>query len=286
MSKIKYSIIIPTLANHRFFIESVKKILENSSQNSQIILAYNGDSKLLSKINNEIKKIREDERLKIIQFKPFGGIAKTCNDAYKLSAGRYICYIHDDVIIYTKDWEEKLATILEKYSFIGMIGGSEPKYIDRSPEECQKIMISENEYLQECDWSPTISMTKREYMEKGCIFDEFYLCGLEDKDWALSFRRIGKKVFFFPLEHKHIGNQGSYSLFRENIYFLSYYSKEGPRERYFLNKNKDIIKKEFYESQLQKWKDIDRNLKKSWWKKLYLKYYLNLITKNILRILR
>jgi len=280
----KYSIIIPTLANHKFFYDCLLSIYDTSSNQSEVIVAYNGSNELISKIKEIIeKKIKISERFIIKQFTPYGGIAKTCNEAYKISKGQYICYVHDDVMILEKNWEEKLSKILDNYPTVGMIGGSEAKYIDRTPNETEKIKISENEYIIECDWSPTISMTKREYMEKGAFFDEFYLCGLEDKDWALSFRRMGKKVFFYPIKHKHIKNQGSYSLFKENIYFLEYYSKEGPRERYFLNKNKDILKKEYYEREFNKWKNMDRNTKKSWWKKLYVKYYLNKV-KNLFKI--
>jgi len=278
---VKYSIIIPTLANHKFFYDCLLSIYNNSSNYSEIIIAYNGESKFLSEIKKNIIKYRFDERVVLKQFTVYGGIAKTCNEAYKVSKGMYICYIHDNVMIFEKGWEDKLSKILDIYSDIGMIGGSEPKYVDNDPSKADKRIIFKNEFIVECDWSHTISMTKREYMDKGLLFDEFYLCGLEDKDWAISFRRLGKKVYFYPIKHKHIGNQGSYSLFKENINFLSYYSKEGPRERYFLNKNKDILKKEYYENEFNKWKNMDINIKKSWWKKLYIKYYLNKIKKII-----
>lgn len=278
-----YTIIIPTLANHKFFYQCIKNIYENASSNSEIIIAYNGNPKNFNEIQSNISKIiQPDKRLRLIQFTPLGGIAKTCNDAYKASCGNYIVYLHDDVIIFEKGWEEKLSKILETYPEIGMIGGSQAKYIDRNEKKTKTIILPDNTCLKECDWSPTISMTKKEYMDMGCMFDEHYLCGLEDKDWALSFRKINKKVFFYPIKHKHIGNQGSYSLFKENKYFLSYYSKEGPRERYFLQKNKDILNNEYFESEFNKWINMDRNSKKSWWKKLYIKYYLNYLIKKIL----
>jgi|GEM_PF-1858847 len=275
----KYSIIIPTLANHNFFYDCFLSIYQNSSNHSEIIIAYNGKTEFFQEIKKNILKYAIDERVILKQFTPYGGIAKTCNDAYKVSKGQYICYVHDDVMILEKGWEDKLARILENYQDAGMVGGSEAKYIDRTFNEIKKIHISDNEYIIECDWSPTISMTKREYMEKGLLFDEFYLCGHEDIDWALSFRRIEKKVFCYPINHKHIGNIGSYSSFKENINFLSYYSKEGPRIRYFLNKNKDILKKEYYEKEFNKWKNTERNIKKTWWWKLYIRYYLNSIKK-------
>jgi glycosyltransferase involved in cell wall biosynthesis len=274
----KYSVIIPTLSNHKNFLKCFNSIYETTDENTELIIAYNGEENKFPEMAEKIKNITNNSKRVIpLKLKPFGGISKTCNEAYKFTNGSYISYVHDDVIIYEKNWQNKLSNILDKYNEIGMIGGSEAKYIDRGKEETQKIKLSEENYIQECDWSPTISMTKKEYMEMGCMFDEFYLCGLEDKDWALSFRRIGKKVFFYHIKHKHIGNQGSYSLFKENLNFLSYYSREGPRERYFLDKNKDILRKEYYQKEFSKWEKMDRNIKKSWWKKLYITYYFNLI---------
>ncbi|MCX7641363.1 MAG: glycosyltransferase [Elusimicrobiales bacterium] len=275
-----YSIIIPTLANHKYLLECLSSLNETTDSNCEIIIAYNGKKEKFKNIEKKIKdNIKETQKIISIQLEPYGGIAKTCNDAFKYCRGNYICYVHDDVIILENNWHKKLSDILDKYNIIGMIGGSEPKYIDRTQDEMIKIEISENLVIHECDWSPTISMTKREYMENGCLFDEFYLCGFEDADWALSFRRLGKKIFYCPINHNHIGNQGSYALFKENFDFLSYYSKEGPRKRYFLNKNKDILKKEYYQIQLDKWQKLDRDISKSWWKKLYLKYYINKIVK-------
>lgn len=250
------SIIIPTLANHDYLCQTLESLSKLSFNNYEIIVSYNGSKEKSKEIEGKITKYKNTI---FFQATEYGEIAKSCNEAFRISKGNYIAFVHDDVVIEEKDWDIKLKEVLDKYLEIGMVGGSEAKYVDRKKDEVKQNY----DELIECDWSPTISMTKREYMLMGCMFDEFYLVGMEDIDWAISFRRIRKKVVLRKILHNHIGNIGSYSLFEENKNFLDYYSKEGPRVRYFLNKNKDVLSKEYYEKAMEFWKDKDRNSKKA-----------------------
>ena len=209
--------------------------------------------------------------LRVIQTTEYGGISKTCNEAFRASCGAYVAFLHDDVILRDPEWYPRLRRVLDERPDVGMVGGSEAKYIDRSPGEIAPL--DDSGTVRECDWAPTISLVRRATLEEGGLFDEFYLVGLEDKDWALGFRRRHLKVAFRPVLHEHIGCQGSYSLFKKRIAFLDYYSKEGQRERHFLEKNRDILKPSYYEASMRKWGGIERDWRRSWWKSLYLKHY-------------
>lgn len=262
------SVIIPTLGNHGNFIRSCESIAANTPADAEIFLAYNGEASAFEGLKDRLKHL---PRLQLIQTTEYGGISKTCNEAFKASRGASVAFLHDDVILSDPDWHLKLKRVLEARPDIGMVGGSEAKYIDRAPGEIPPLDPSG--LLKECDWSPTISLARRSTLEAGCLFDEFYLIGLEDKDWALGFRRKNLKVAFYPVLHEHIGCQGSYSLFKKKISFLDYYSKEGRRERYFLEKNKDVLKPSYYEASLLKWGGRERDWRKKWWKALYVKHY-------------
>jgi hypothetical protein len=98
---------------------------------------------------------------------------------------------------------------------------------------------------------------------------------LEDKDWALGFRRKGLKVFFRPVDHVHVGTKGSYTLFLENKALLDYYTREGVRERYFLAKNRDVLDPAYVARGRTQWGRRDRDWRKSWWMKLYIRYFLH-----------
>jgi len=198
------------------------------------------------------------------------GIARANNSGFNASHGQYIVFIHDDLLILQKDWLNTFRRILDEHPEVGMVGGSEAKFIDRSPEEASWIEAG----LKECDWAPTLSMVRRCHLEQGLLFDEFYRVGMEDKDWALQFRRQGLKVAYIPIAHHHIGCQGSYVAFFSDRSLLDGYTKEGVRERYFLEKNKDVLKPEYYTAQMDKWSGRDRDWRRTWWMKLYLKYYI------------
>jgi hypothetical protein len=127
--------------------------------------------------------------------------------------------------------------------------------------------------VKECDWAPTVSLTARARLEEGILFDENYRVGLEDKDWALSFRRRGLKVACRPLAHHHVGTKGSYSIFLENRDLLDDYSREGVRERYLVEKNRDVLDPAYARARLAHWKGRDRDWTRVWWMKLYARFY-------------
>ena len=266
--RMELSVIVPTLANHGNFIRSCESIAANIPPDAEFFLAYNGEAAGFGELKDRLKHL---PRVRVIQTTEYGGISKACNEAFKISSGAFVAILHDDVILNDPDWYPKLKRVLETRPDVGMVGGSEAKYIDRSPGEIPPLDASGAP--RECDWSPTISLVRKATLEDGCLFDEYYLVGLEDKDWALGFRRKNLKVAFYPVLHEHIGCQGSYSLFTKKISFLDYYSREGRRERYFLEKNKDILKPSYYEASLRKWGGRERDWRKKWWKALYVKHY-------------
>lgn len=272
------SVIMPTLANHEFLLDACRQIILHTHTDFELIVVYNGKAERISEVQNKLSGL--GDRILFISAPEHSGVAKSYNLGFYNSKGQYVAFVHDDLLIQDELWFDKLRRVLDKYPEIGFVGGSEPKYVDRSPKEM--VVFDANGGTVECDWSPTLSLTRRRHLEEGMLFDEFYLVGLEDIDWALNFRKNGLKVAFSPILHNHIGNIGSYNLFKRDKEFLEYYSKEGVRERYFIQKYKDILKTEYCERVSKRWDRKDRDWRKKWWKELYFKYYLEKV-KSILR---
>jgi len=265
MEKITYSVTMPTLGNHGLLPQAIESVLAAQSREMELIVVYNGRPAEAEAVRRSLSGfgLRWSATPK-----PYG-IARANNHGFRESRGAYVVFMHDDVIIGQTDWLERLREVLDHDGRVGMVGGCEAKYIDRSPERAPQRIAG----AQVCDWSPTIAMARRRDLEEDGLFDEFYLVGLEDQDWALSFRRKVFDVVCRPIVHRHVGTKGSYSAFLEDKALLDYYSKEGIRERYFLNKNRDVLSPEFVARGLRKWGSWDRDWKRSWWIKLYLKYY-------------
>jgi len=264
MEQITYSVIMPTLGNHGLLPRAVESVLAAPARELELIVVYNGRPAEADEVRRRLSGygLRWSAAPK-----PYG-IARANNQGFRESRGAYVVFMHDDVIVGQPDWLERLREVLDRDGRVGMVGGCEAKYIDRSPAPAPASGA------QACDWSPTISMARRRDLPEGGPFDEFYLVGLEDKDWALSFRRRGLDVVCRPVAHRHVGTKGSYSAFLEDKALLDYYTKEGIRERYFLDKNRDVLAPEFVARGLRKWGSRDRDWGKSWWIKLYLRYYL------------
>ncbi|MBK8575610.1 MAG: glycosyltransferase [Elusimicrobia bacterium] len=265
-----FSVVIPTLGNHDILWRMLEFLHQTDLSAAEVIVVFNG-------LLPDRKRVEDvlTSRFPNVRFlsapEPYG-IARANNLGARAAQGRFVAFLHDDVLIYEPRWLALLTDILERRSDVGMVGGSEPKYTDRTPAEAGELEPG----VTECDWSPTLSVARRADLAV-CSFDEFYRVGLEDKDWALTFRRRGQRVVCRKVAHEHIGTKGSYTLLLHNRSLLDYYSKEGVRERYFMTKNKDVLAEPFCRAGWKKWGRWDRDWRKTWWMKLYVhSFFLNL----------
>jgi len=262
-----YSIVIPTMGNHDVLWQTLDYLHRTDLSQAEVIVVFNGRPQDREKVRNSLAS-----RFPSVQWvstaEPYG-IARANNLGARAATGRFVAFLHDDVLIHEGGWLARLSELLTRRPDIGMVGGSEPKDIDRSATALGDIEPG----VVECDWSPTISVARRSDLDT-CAFDEFYLVGLEDKDWALAFRRKGLKVVCRKVAHTHVGTKGSYSLFLNDRRLLDYYSKEGVRERYFLTKNKDVLAASYLRAGWKKWGHRDRDWRKTWWMKLYVHSFI------------
>lgn len=258
-----YSIVIPTLGNHDILWQTLDHLHRTDLSAAELIVVYNGLPENRNKVERSLAERFPSVRL-VVTPEPYG-IARAYNLGARVGSGRFVAFLHDDVLIDEPRWLSLLTGVLERRTDVGLVGGSEPKYTDRSPSALGELEPG----LVECDWSPTISVVRRSDLET-CSFDEFYLVGLEDKDWALSFRRKGLKVICRKIPHTHVGTKGSYTLLLNDRRLLDYYSKEGVRERHFLTKNKDVLNDIYLRAGWKKWGRWDRDWRKTWWIKLYV----------------
>jgi putative inorganic carbon (HCO3(-)) transporter len=266
-----YSVVIATLGNHGIFWEMLDYLHRTDLTAAEVIVVFNGLSQDRKSVEDVV--LSRFPRVRFVYTPEPYGIARANNLGGRAARGRFVAFLHDDVLIYEFRWLAALTEILDRRADVGMVGGSEPKYIDRTPEEAGELEPG----LTECDWSPTISVARRgDFAE--CPFDEFYWVGLEDKDWSLAFRRKGKRVVCRKVEHAHVGAKGSYALFLHNRRLLDYYSKEGVRERYFLTKNKDVLTEPHVRAGWKKWGRWDRDWRKTWWMKLYVHSFFKNLT--------
>jgi glycosyltransferase involved in cell wall biosynthesis len=226
-----YTVVIPTLGNHDVLWKGLACLTSLPSSETEILVVFNGLPQDREGFERDSGEKFPSVRL-VCTPEPYG-ISRAYNLGARHGSGRYVAFLHDDVLLHDVRWLEVLSGILDRNPSVGMVGGSEPKNIDRLFHERMEIEPG----VQECDWSPTVSVVRKADAALH-PFDEFYLVGLEDKDWGLSFRRRGLKVVCRVVDHEHVGTKGSYSLLLRERRLLDYYSKEGVRERYFLKKTR------------------------------------------------
>lgn len=258
-----FTVVIPTLGNHDILWQTLDCLHRTDLSQAEVIVVFNGLPQNRERVENGLASRFPSVRC-VCTPEPYG-IARANNLGARAGQGQFVAFLHDDVLIFEFGWLAQLSDLLNRRPEVGLVGGSEPKDIDRSGKTLGEIEPG----VIECDWSPTVSIARRSDLAT-CAFDEFYSAGLEDKDWALAFRRRGLKVVCRKIPHTHVGTKGSYSLFLSDRRRLDDYSKEGVRERYFLTKNKDVLSASYQQAGWKKWAHRDRDWRKTWWMKLYI----------------
>lgn len=119
-----FSIIVPTLGNH----EMIQRVLCSSWP--PLYLRRQRSWWYTTECHPALRFIRTTGSY---------GIARANNSGFNASHGQYIVFIHDDLLILQKDWLNTFRRILDEHPEVGMVGGSEAKFIDRSPEEASWI---------------------------------------------------------------------------------------------------------------------------------------------------
>lgn len=96
----KFTIIIPTMNNFKYFNLTLKSILKNSCTKHQIIVYINGE-------DHETKNLLVKKKIKFIYSKKNIGLCSAVNRAAKLSINNYICYAHDDMY-FLPGWDKEI----------------------------------------------------------------------------------------------------------------------------------------------------------------------------------
>lgn len=200
-----FTVVIPTQGTHDILWQTLDCLHRTDLSQAEVIVVFNGLPQNRERVENGLASRFPSVRC-VCTPEPYG-IARANNLGARAGQGQFVAFLHDDVLIFEFGWLAQLSDLLNRRPEVGLVGGSEPKDIDRSGKTLGEIEPG----VIECDGSPTVSIARRSDLAT-CAFDEFYSAGLEDKDWALAFRRRGLKVVCRKIPHTHVGTKGASSL--------------------------------------------------------------------------
>ena len=111
----KLSIIIPAVNGQEILEESLQLILDNSVTNPEIILIDNGSQNILEYEN-------EKQNIKIIRNEKNIGNYPTFKQGLELSSGDIIAYLHSDLFIEERGWDQRVLDSFRDYPKLGLLG--------------------------------------------------------------------------------------------------------------------------------------------------------------------
>lgn len=194
------SVVVPTYNRAHLVGRAIQSVLDQTFQDFEIIVVNNYSKDNTIDVINSFK----DKRIKLINFRNNGIIAKSRNQGLRESSGRYIAFLDDD-----DAWEpEKLEKQIEIFRnapesagviYAGMIFINEPgriirKVIPKYRGNIFDLLLTES-YIE----SASAVLVKKECFEKVGIFDESGDLGVGD-DWDMWIRIAENYEFDFVPE--------------------------------------------------------------------------------------
>jgi GT2 family glycosyltransferase len=196
---------------------TVRSILENTLTPFELVIIDNGSRPDVMEFfdslkgSADIRYIRNEKNL---------GPIRALNQGISSSTYDYICAIHNDVVIFEKDWLGKIISVMEGDLKIGMAGlaGRKEIYRNGCVNEASLMHNLQNEDLNEPMKDQTSDVAvldglclvmRRGMLDKVAGFDETYgYMHCYDLDMSLQSIRAGFKNVVVRIEAMHIGNGG------------------------------------------------------------------------------
>lgn len=209
----KISIIIVNFNSGGYLFKTVNSILKNFSEKGfEVIIVDNNSS------DDSLKKVKNDERIKIIRLEKNIGFGAANNRGVKEAKGEYILILNNDTLV-QENSIEKLIDFLEKNPEFSAVGPL-VLYPDKSFQlSFGKEISLFNEFIlkffyeryykliykirgkrisREVDWlSGVCFLIKKSLYEKIGGFDENFFIYLEDCDFFKRLKEKGHRAYFF-----------------------------------------------------------------------------------------
>jgi GT2 family glycosyltransferase len=223
-----FSIIIITYNSEQTIKECLRRILENSKDQDEILVIDNNSKDKTPQILLEFQK--KFPNIKVILNKENIGFARAVNQGIKACKNEFIVIINPDAIVVTPDWLEifykelkennnvcvvvptsdQVALFLSFYKFTSIEGEITP-YL---------IRYFYKDYAEELEsfFGFCFATRKSKIQELGML-DENLILGMEDLDISLRIKEKGYKIVLKP------------AVFVQHIYHVSFNSDKENAER-------------------------------------------------------
>ena len=244
------SIVIPLCNMLGFTRLCIDYIRKNTIMPYELVVVDNGSidgsQEYFEELSNEldVKYLRNETNL---------GPIVAINQGIREAKYEYISQIHNDVVIFEKGWLEKIVSIMESDSNIGIACLAGRQYIredcscDEKTLKHNLLSIGLNEPMKNVVEDVAVIdglcfvFTKRLVKEIGFLDETYGMMHFYDMDFSLRSLKAGYRNVAINVLAFHIGNGGATRR-------SDYYKRSVPNDLKLYNKNSKIFKR--------KWKDM------------------------------
>jgi len=244
------SIVIPVCNLLGFTRLCIDYIKENTTMPYELVIVDNGSTDGTREYFEEFSKELD---VRYIRNETNLGPIIAINQGIKASKYEYICQIHNDVVIFEKEWLKKIISIMEPDPAIGIACLAGRQYIRKDcscDEETLKhnlLSIGLNAPMKNVAEDVAVIdglcfVFTKKLVEKIGLLDETYgMMHFYDMDFSLSSLKAGYRNVAVNVLAFHVGNGGTTRR-------SDYYKSLVPDDLKLYNRNSKIFKK--------KWKDM------------------------------
>jgi GT2 family glycosyltransferase len=197
---------------------TIDSILKNTPSPFELVVIDNGSK---PNVKAYFSSIKDDADINYIRNETNAGPIKAINQGLKAAKYPYIAVIHNDVVIFEKDWLNKIITVMKIDPKIGIAGIAGRKEIFKTG--CVNEASLKHNLQNEEDLGPVMEeqisnvavvdglcfVMKKELLEKVHGLDEsFGYMHCYDLDISLKSITLGYKNVVVKVEAMHVGNGG------------------------------------------------------------------------------
>jgi GT2 family glycosyltransferase len=200
------SIIIPVYNKVEITLRCVEHIRGmNQAGEAEVIVVDNGSSDKTEDtlaVREDIVYIRQHQNI---------GIAKACNQAAGRARHDIFCFMHNDVLVYERDWGGRLGTFVRSMPDAGIVGLYGAKMLRRDGSFRGRTIVHAKkdgpaiqnsfERVAVVD-GLLLAMKKKVFTDIGG-FDEAYAVHYYDKDIAMRARERGYANYVLNMKFEH-----------------------------------------------------------------------------------
>lgn len=120
-----FTVVIPTLGNHDILWQTLECLHQTDLSQAEVIVVFNG---FASTVKRWRLCWRPGSPLSVVfAHRNPTGIARASNLGARSGQGRFVAFLHDDVMIHAFGWLAQLTDLLTRRPEVGLVGGANPK---------------------------------------------------------------------------------------------------------------------------------------------------------------